>query len=95
MYYLLFKILSKREHLLVVPTENLEDVRKNITEAKKAEAQESSSPENQAFFEDDAREYTPEVENNNLTWTFHPMRSSSAIDEAYLSDHARKTQSII
>ncbi|XP_071874922.1 uncharacterized protein isoform X3 [Bombus fervidus] len=53
-------ILSKREHLLVVPPENLEDVRKNITEAKEAEAQESSSPENQAFFEYDAHEYTPE-----------------------------------
>lgn len=79
----------------MVPTENLEDVRKNITEAKEAEAQESSSPENQAFFEDDAREHTPEVEDNNLTWTFHPMRSSSAIGEAYLSDRARKTQSII
>lgn len=79
----------------MVPTENLEDVRKNITEAKEAEAQESSSSENQAFFEDDAREYTPEVEDNNLTWTFHPMRSSSAIGEAYLSDRARKTQSII
>lgn len=80
----------------MVPTENLEDVRKNITEAKEAEAQESSSsPENQAFFKDDANEYTLEVEDNNLTWTFHPMRSSSAIGEAYLSDRARKTQSII
>ncbi|KAF3420963.1 hypothetical protein E2986_01718 [Frieseomelitta varia] len=59
-------ILSKREHLLVVPTENLEDVRKNITAAKEAEAQESSSPENQAFSEDDASEYAPENNESGL-----------------------------
>ncbi|KAK9300911.1 hypothetical protein QLX08_006609 [Tetragonisca angustula] len=58
-------ILSKREHLLVVPTENLEDVRKNITAAK-AEAQEFSSPESQAFFEDDASEYAPEDNESGL-----------------------------
>ncbi|XP_076287065.1 uncharacterized protein LOC143212306 isoform X2 [Lasioglossum baleicum] len=42
------KILSKSEHILVVPTENLEDVRKNITEAKQVEAEslESSSIDN-------------------------------------------------
>ncbi|KOX69448.1 hypothetical protein WN51_05611 [Melipona quadrifasciata] len=59
-------ILSKREHLLVVPTENLEDVRKNITAAKEAEAQESSSPENQTFFEDDANEYAPKNNESRL-----------------------------
>ncbi|KAK1124024.1 hypothetical protein K0M31_007050 [Melipona bicolor] len=59
-------ILSKREHLLVVPTENLEDVRKNITAAKEAEAQESSLPESQAFFEDDANEYAPKNNESGL-----------------------------
>lgn len=58
------KVLSEREHLLVVPTENLEDVRRNITEAKRAEAEsmEFSSPENQSLFEGDANQYTPEKE---------------------------------
>lgn len=93
----MFKILSKREHLLVVPTENLEDVRKNITAAKEAEVQESSSPESQAFFEDDASEYAPEVKDNNSAWTFHPVRSSSVIEngDACQVDLARETQSII
>ena len=92
--YFLSKILSKREHLLVVPTENLEDVRKNITAAK-AEAQEFSSPESQAFFEDDASEYAPEVKDNNSAWTFHSVRSSSMIEnhDACQVDLARKTQS--
>ncbi|CAD1480311.1 unnamed protein product, partial [Heterotrigona itama] len=59
-------ILSKREHLLVVPTENLEDVRKNITAAKEAEAQESSSLESQAFFEGDASDYAPQDNESGL-----------------------------
>ncbi|XP_043248422.1 uncharacterized protein LOC122395128 [Colletes gigas] len=57
------KVLSTREHLLVVPTENLEDVRMNITEAKRAEEAvsiELTSPENQSLFERDANGYTPE-----------------------------------
>ncbi|XP_076679343.1 uncharacterized protein LOC143374786 isoform X1 [Andrena cerasifolii] len=53
-------ILTKREHLLVVPTENLEDVRKNITEAKQAEA-ESSSPDDLSLFESDVDGYTSEI----------------------------------
>ncbi|XP_076385737.1 uncharacterized protein LOC100878814 isoform X2 [Megachile rotundata] len=53
-------ILSKREHILVVPTENLEDVRKNITETKQTEAMEASTPESETFFESDADEYVPE-----------------------------------
>ncbi|XP_026672290.1 uncharacterized protein LOC108628431 [Ceratina calcarata] len=57
-------VLSKREHLLVVPTENLEDVRKNITEVKQAEARETSTAGNQAFFEEYASEYTPEEDEN-------------------------------
>ena len=53
-------ILTKREHLLVVPTENLEDVRKNITEAKQAEA-ESSSPDGLSLLESDVDGYTSEI----------------------------------
>ncbi|XP_054012420.1 uncharacterized protein LOC128894604 isoform X1 [Hylaeus anthracinus] len=55
------RVLSKREHILVVPTENLEDVRRNITEAKRAEAEsgEFTSPENQPFIGDED-EYTSE-----------------------------------
>ncbi|XP_029055175.1 uncharacterized protein LOC114882446 isoform X2 [Osmia bicornis bicornis] len=54
-------ILSKREHILVVPTENLEDVRKNITETKQTEAAtETSSPESEMSIESDADEYMPE-----------------------------------
>ena len=53
-------ILTKREHLLVVPTENLEDVRKNITEAKQAEA-ESTSPDDLSLFESDVDGYTSEI----------------------------------
>ncbi|XP_034176301.1 uncharacterized protein LOC117602416 isoform X2 [Osmia lignaria lignaria] len=53
-------ILSKREHILVVPTENLEDVRKNITETKQTEAaMETSSPESEMSIESDADEYMP------------------------------------
>lgn len=95
--YFLSKILSKREHLLVVPTENLEDVRKNITAAKEAEVQESSSSENQAFFENDASEYAPEVKDNNLAWTFHSVKSSSTTenrDECQV-DLVKKTQSLL
>ncbi|XP_031366183.1 uncharacterized protein LOC102675954, partial [Apis dorsata] len=59
-------ILSKREHLLVVPTENLQDVKKNITEAKEAEAQtQESLPENQAFLEDDESQYLSEGNEND------------------------------
>lgn len=67
-YYTIIKILSKREHLLVVPTENLQDVKKNITKAKEAETQtQESLPENQAIFEDDESQYLSEVKDNNLT----------------------------
>ncbi|XP_012340833.1 uncharacterized protein LOC100868124 isoform X2 [Apis florea] len=60
-------ILSKREHLLVVPTENLQDVKKNITEAKEAETQTRESlPENQAIFEDDESRYLSEGNENGL-----------------------------
>lgn len=61
-YYAIIKILSKREHLLVVPTENLQDVKKNITEAKEAETQtQESLPENEGFLEDDESQYLSEV----------------------------------
>ncbi|XP_076763992.1 uncharacterized protein LOC143431280 isoform X2 [Xylocopa sonorina] len=53
-------VISKREHLLVVPTENLEDVRKNITETKQTEAQEDSSKDAEAFFEKDESTYASE-----------------------------------
>ncbi|XP_031826045.1 uncharacterized protein LOC116424160 isoform X2 [Nomia melanderi] len=53
------KILSAREHILVVPTENLEDVRKNITEAKQAEV-ESSSMDSQLLVESDTDDYMPQ-----------------------------------
>nr|XP_012138032.1 PREDICTED: uncharacterized protein LOC100878814 [Megachile rotundata] len=59
-------ILSKREHILVVPTENLEDVRKNITETKQTEAMEASTPESETFFESDADEYVPEQNTMDL-----------------------------
>ncbi|XP_076248585.1 uncharacterized protein LOC143188276 [Calliopsis andreniformis] len=74
------KILSKREHLLVVPNENLEDVRKNITEAKEAEAAtEFSSPENLSLFEGNDG-YAPEVQNNNSPDTFRCLRSLFTIN---------------
>lgn len=63
-----FQILSKREHLLVVPTENLEDVRKNITAAKQADAQETTTLENQELFEDNTDGYSAEVRYNNLAY---------------------------
>lgn len=70
----LLKVLTKREHLLVVPTENLEDVRKNITEAKQAEA-ESTSPGDLSLFESDVDGYTSEVENRDSIDKYHPLRS--------------------
>nr|XP_033183575.1 uncharacterized protein LOC117153540 isoform X1 [Bombus vancouverensis nearcticus] len=85
-------ILSKREHLLVVPTENLEDVRKNITEAKKAEAQESSSPENQAFFEDDAREYTPEGSDDRSEEKENESFSEQDVIQPISSNEKRKNK---
>nr|XP_033340343.1 uncharacterized protein LOC117228612 [Megalopta genalis] len=57
------KIISAREHILVVPTENLEDVRKNITETKQAEAAliESSSVDNRLLAEgEQADDYVPQ-----------------------------------
>ena len=61
-FYYYHKILSKREHLLVVSTENLQDVKKNITEAKEAETQtQESLPENDGFLEDDESQYLLEV----------------------------------
>lgn len=65
----------------MVPTENLEDVRRNITEAKRAEAEsmEFSSPENQSLFEGDANQYTPEVQDNNSTNAFHAVGSLSTV----------------
>lgn len=60
-------ILSKREHLLVVPTENLQDVKKNITEAKEAETQtQESLPENDGFLEDDESQYLLEGDENDV-----------------------------
>lgn len=60
-------ILSKREHLLVVPTENLQDVKKNITEAKEAETQtQESLPENEGFLEDDESQYLSEGDENDV-----------------------------
>lgn len=66
-FYYYHKILSKREHLLVVPTENLQDVKKNITEAKEAETQtQESLPENDGFLEDDESQYLLEGDENDV-----------------------------
>ncbi|KZC08244.1 hypothetical protein WN55_09147 [Dufourea novaeangliae] len=74
------KVLSTREHILVIPTENLEDVRRNITETKEAEAAaavvETSSMNSQSFFEDEADDYMPQVEDNN---SIDPIDSISPI----------------
>ncbi|XP_017764361.1 PREDICTED: uncharacterized protein LOC108553831 isoform X1 [Eufriesea mexicana] len=85
-------ILSKREHLLVVPTENLKDVRKNITETKEAEAEQSFLLENQTFFKDNASEYTPEgnesrsEENQNESFSEQKMNQSMASNEKRRSE---------
>ncbi|CAL7935827.1 unnamed protein product [Xylocopa violacea] len=84
-------VLSKREHLLVVPTENLEDVRKNITATKQAEAQENSSKEAQAFFEKDKSTYASE-ENESPSEgnkdAFFP--ESNVVQPTALSNEKRK-----
>ncbi|XP_078041555.1 uncharacterized protein LOC144472387 [Augochlora pura] len=75
------KILSKSEHILVVPTENLEDVRKNITETKQAEAEsiESSSVDNRLPVEGDADDYTPQ---GDSTPGFHENESQASLSFA-------------
>ncbi|CAK9803303.1 hypothetical protein ANTPLA_LOCUS3538 [Anthophora plagiata] len=83
-------VLSKREHILVVPTENLEDVRKNITEAKEAEARETSTLENQAFFEDDASEYATEGHENGSDG--NETEENKKAEEAISSSEKRKSE---
>ncbi|XP_076649665.1 uncharacterized protein LOC143357227 [Halictus rubicundus] len=80
------KILSKREHILVVPTENLEDVRKNITETKQAESIESSSMDNQLLVGGNTDDYAAQSdstldyqENGNS-----PGQSSLSFTEAIM-----------
>ncbi|KOC63141.1 hypothetical protein WH47_02650, partial [Habropoda laboriosa] len=83
-------VLSKREHILVVPTENLEDVRKNITETKQAQAQETSTLENQAFFEDDASEYAPEEGESGSEES--KSEGNKMAKESTLSNEKRKSE---